>query len=134
MATPNWKMWLTAWLRAQPAVANLAGTRVFTRMPASKTWPMVIVTRIGGGPVSGHANSLHDPLFQIDCFAPSEGDAHDVAAAALDALENVSGRVTAGGVTVTVSGSDVGAVHEGWDAADTSLARHRFSVRLWLRP
>ena len=70
--------WLSAWLRAQPEVAELVGDRVYTVLPAEpKVWPMARLTRIAGdliacaeGGVAGDSATV-----QIDAFGATKASA-----------------------------------------------------------
>lgn len=127
----NWKAWLCGWLRAQPEVAALVSTRVYSRLPRTKVLPAAVVTRIAGGPVPGHGGHLHDPLFQLDVFADDEATAEQVMSTITAVIAaRLVGRHTVNQVAVTVTGADPGPIHEGWDPDAGTVVRHRSSLRI----
>jgi hypothetical protein len=38
------------WLRVLPSITALVGTRVHFGIPANATFPLIVITRVGGGP------------------------------------------------------------------------------------
>ena len=131
LTASNWKAWLCGWLRAQPELAALVSTRVYSKLPAAKVWPAVRVARTAGGPIEETGGYLHDPLFQLDVFADDEATAERVMStlAAVVAARLVGTR-TVNTATVTVTSAVVGPIHEGWDDTAETVARHRSSLRL----
>lgn len=131
LTAANWKAWLCGWLRAQPELAALVSTRVYSKLPAAKVWPAVRVARTAGGPIEETGGYLHDPLFQLDVFADDEATAERVMStlAAVVAARLV-GTHTVNTATVTVTSAVVGPIHEGWDDTAETVARHRSSLRL----
>ena len=127
----DWKRFLLGWVRAQTEVAALISTRAYSKLPATKVYPLVRITRIAGGPVAGTGGHVHDPLFQVDVYADDEATAQAVTAALTAVLiARLPGRHTASTQIVTVSSVDIGAVWEGWDDTAETVARHRFPLRI----
>lgn len=59
---------LRTWLRTRPAVNALVAQRVFFGVPKpDPVWPLVVVSRIGGGNGVGDA-PVDEPIIQIDCW------------------------------------------------------------------
>lgn len=56
-----------AFLRADAGVAALVGTRCFFGIPDAPTWPLVVVSRIGGGDDTSDA-PLDQAVLQVDCW------------------------------------------------------------------
>lgn len=135
VAVPDWKSFLCAWWRAQPEVEDVFSDRVRSRLTASKVYPVARVARVAGGPMRGHENWLHDPLFQVDVLSDDEDEATDAANVLMSTLQaRIVGQHTVETMTATVSSAIVAAVHEGWDDEAQTIARVRFSVRLYAHP
>ena len=124
-----------AWLQAQTELSALVSTRVMSRLPKSKTFPLVRITRIGGTEVHGHNHWLHDPMVQVDCFAKTEQSAFDVARVASALLsQRFDGLVTAGGISAVISDATLGGIHQGFDTVDPDLPVARFDAQFRVHP
>lgn len=94
---------LRTWLRAQSGVSAIVGNRVFFGVPRKATessFPMVVVTRVGGAPDLSEA-PVDLALVQVDCWGSLNGAGDPLKATATDlvnavraALESVNGRTT----------------------------------------
>ena len=99
-ALPDAELVLTGYLRGHPDVAALVGTRVYTQLPTSPTFPLVQVRRFGGVPViDGH---LDRASVQIDVWAASKQQARDTAATVQAALIAMPSGPLAGAVVTRV--------------------------------
>jgi hypothetical protein len=69
---PDAERLVSTFWRAQAEVAALVGDRVYTTLPATKTWPLVRLQRVGGSttPVPGSEDSLlwDVPLLQVEAY------------------------------------------------------------------
>lgn len=132
---PDWKSFLCAWWRAQDEVEAVFGARVTSKLSQRKVYPLARVSRLAGGPVDGHENWLHDPLFQVDVLSDDEDEATDAANVLIATMSaRIVGRHTVEEMTATVSSFSVSAVHEGWDPEVDDVARVRFSLRFYAHP
>jgi hypothetical protein len=104
-ALPDAELVVTTYLRAHPDVAALVGTRVYTALPSTPTYPLVQVRRFGGIPViDGH---LDRASIQLDIWASSKQQARDTAATVQAALVAMPATPMAG-VVVTRVRTEVG--------------------------
>ena len=80
IAFPDIEAWLTAYLRAQPEIADLVGDRVYTEIPNSPTFPLVVCRRVGGAPLNtGRALHVGRALCQIDAYGGPKATARALA-------------------------------------------------------
>lgn len=79
---------LRTYLRGVSAVSTLVGQRVLFGAPQDVAYPLVLVTRIGGGATGDADADGQAPMFQLDCIGPERDKATtwSVCAAVLDAL------------------------------------------------
>jgi hypothetical protein len=98
------------YLRAHTDVTALCGTRVFFAVPRQATYPLVVVTRVGGFDDTSDA-PLDQALIQVDCW----GDLHTdtiaspdkaQAAAVLRAVRQAFYDLTHQPAVVSVAGDD----------------------------
>jgi len=89
-------------LRANAAVAAIAADRIFTTWPKSRDdvakSPVVIVTRTGGAPPFSRPLRLDSCELQIDTYGGGRGASWQLTATVLDALVELTDRVSALGV------------------------------------
>lgn len=132
------------WLFTQSELNALVSGRVSSKLPTNKTYPLVRVSRIGGGEVEGVYHWLHDPLLQVDCYA-SRGDetqSFSVARVASALLsQRFHGVVTVGTTSAVVSKVVLGGIHQGYDkggsgstARDGDIPVARFDAQVTLHP
>jgi hypothetical protein len=92
---------LVGYLRADPAVAALTGTRqYFNRLPQNPVYPSLRLQRVStprlmtlGGP-----SGLAAPRFQIDCYADHHAEALALAEAVRAALDGFHGAMNGAAV------------------------------------
>lgn len=88
---PDIERELSAYLRADGAVAALVDDRVYTIVPAGPTFPLVRLTRIGGAPARPHL-LYHDVAeIQLDCYADRKAEAQTLAETVREALAAMPG-------------------------------------------
>lgn len=112
--------------------ANVAGGRVYSSVPHTPTFPLVIIQRIGGIPVERHR--IDGPRLQITTWGTSKSEAHDIAQLSRTTIHNMEGdNFTTGGgapVNIFVAGveDDLGLF---WSPdSPTGRDRYIFGVRL----
>lgn len=88
---PDIERELSAYLRADPAVAALVDDRVYTIVPANPTFPLVALTRYGGAPVSPHILHADAAAIQLDCYADRKAEAQTLAETVREALAAMPG-------------------------------------------
>ncbi len=129
----DWVGFAAMWLRGRAELAS--NNRIYAhRLPATKTYPLGRVSRIGGGVRTGTMSWVHDPLIQFD-FWSMDTTAYawaDIAAALMD--QEFHGLLTVAAKSVVVSHAAVGGVTNGYDPEVGSLAHATFTVRLTGHP
>lgn len=85
-ATANWKL----------RQANIASGRVYSSIPTSPTYPLVVLKRIGGQPAERHY--LDASRIQFDVWGNSKSEAFDIAQSARVIIHDMAG------TTFTVAG------------------------------
>src|SRR5688572_25728630 len=68
---------LRTWLRADPDIQSFFGQRVFFGAPrhtTTESFPMIVITRIGGGQRSGDA-PMDMPMLQLDVYGRKADEA-----------------------------------------------------------
>lgn len=129
----DWGQFVAMWLRAQ---SELNLDRVYAhRLPSSKTFPLMRVSRVAGGVRTATLGWVHDPVIQFDAWGRTEGDAYgagEIAAALMD--QRFHGTLTVATRTIVCSHSAVGGLHQGYDDSDPSLAHAQFTTVLTAHP
>lgn len=130
---------LISWLQQHPSATALINGRVYRRLPGEKTYPCVLVQRIGGGVRAGTMHWLHDPLLQVDVYDAADRAVRcERTAATLYALigQEFRGVISTPDEQAVVSGATLGGLHVGWepDAKSAEITRARFDVALTLHP
>lgn len=64
-------------LLGQAAVVALVSTRIYNRIPATPTFPLVVVTKVSEQELQWHTSNAR---VQIDCWAAAAGDAGEAQA------------------------------------------------------
>lgn len=128
---------VVGWLESQAEMNALVNGRIVAKLPATKTYPLIWVARIGGGEVDGVKHWLHDPLFQFSCLAAKGGEtaAFNVARVATALLsQRFRGEVVGGSTEAVVSSVKLGGIHQGYDPIDTDIPTCRFDAQIHLHP
>lgn len=125
------------WLKQQPELTALINQRVYSRLPATKTFPCMRVTRATGGPVEATLHSLHDPLFQFDCYGdhldePGAQKVADTTAALLD--ERFEGVQIVGAFSAVITNVRVGGMRGSFDPDSPQIPVVTFASRIHTRP
>ena len=93
---------ISSWLRADPTVSLIAGDRVYCvwprNQPEQAKQPLVLITRIGGGPVFPRPLALDEAELQLDAYAGRKHEAWQLAAAVAAALERATDQPTPDGI------------------------------------
>lgn len=127
---PNTEGILVAALKASPPVRALVGARVYTDLPATKTFPLVRLTRFGGAPVFSRPLLLDEADIQVDCWADTKTAAFDLVNAVRAALAALRGVHPLG----TVTGVEVGRLAYSPDATfDPAKPKYELDVRVWAK-
>lgn len=91
---------LTTYLRAQPTVVALAADRVYTDLPNERTYPLVVLSRTGGGYVVNRPQWLDAAEVTLNAYGGSHKTAMNLTNACVESLINLPGQYAEGCVTV----------------------------------
>ena len=80
---------LSQYLRSQSEVAAFVGQRIYTDLPADKTFPLVRLWRIGGVPKISRPLYLDTAHIQIDVWGGSKATAMDTTNAIREELAKI---------------------------------------------
>jgi hypothetical protein len=118
---------VAGWIRS-----TVAGSRVYSSVPNTPTYPLVTVARTGG--IAAERHYLDQARIDVNVWGNSKTEAHDLAALCRAAVHNLEGQIVTGQEPAFVSGVD-DAVGLTW-LPDQVTARDRyvFSVLVYLRP
>lgn len=134
---PNSTALVTRFLQSDAATEPLIDVRAYSKLPKTKTYPLVRVTRIGGSTVTD-PYWIDQPLFQIDCWATTATLAWQVGETCRSALaQRFNGALSflSGALTGVVSGATVGGLTEtDDDSATPPLALARFDLTFTVHP
>lgn len=135
---PNIPAVVTGFLRAQPEVAAIAGSRVYTEIPQSPAWPLVRVTQFNEQPASrtrliGWQRST---WLQVDAFGGTKAAALQLAQTAAAALlARLSGRLEYGTAAAVVTGTEVrGLADQPDEGYSPARPRWRFDLIVHAHP
>lgn len=140
-ALPDVEAAVRAWLRAQPTITALVGSRSFVGIPAQDvTFPFLSLTRIGGG-AQPHV-PWDEPQVSIDCWAapaaagvkgyPNRPAAQVLAAAVAAAIRALNGPVAAGAGAWLIGGQVLGVA---WapDVGPPAIPRFVVTAQMYVR-
>lgn len=104
---PNTARLVSEFHRDQSELSALDG-RIYTKLPASKDWPLMQIRRLGGSPRIRHVHWVEDVLLQIDVWGGPAEQAFTIAETAralmMDRLRGVYDDLNAVVASVTVGG------------------------------
>lgn len=117
--------------RAQPEFAALAGGRLYTVVPAEKTFPLGRITTIGGQ-ASSRPYWLQTSIVQVDIWADTRAAAHQVAETVRSISQDrfVGVHHLSGGVDCVIAGVTSGGLRESADTENPREGHHRVSFDL----
>jgi hypothetical protein len=106
-----------------------AGTRVYSSIPKSPTWPLITLQRIGGLPVDKHR--VDRASLQIAVWGNTKAEAHDIAQEARVAILRMEGTTPNGAVIAGVTDT----LGMTWQPDNvTERDRYIFGMTLTLHP
>ena len=118
---PDAEILARTWALSKTSISNLVGTRVATRLPQDGDMPFLVITRLGGTPLSGEA-LIDEAFLQLDCYAGKY------------ATNNTKGQpgpiilTSDGGVTGKVSGFTISNGPQRIDEPELGLARYTIDI------
>lgn len=93
-ALPDAELLTVTYLRQHAATVALVGSRVYTEIPASPTWPLAKIVRIGGPPVA--RGTLDVATIQCEVYADTKAAARQAAATIQAAFADAAGFTDSG--------------------------------------
>ena len=115
--------------------AGIAGGRVYSSIPTSPTYPLVVLRRIGGQPAERHY--MDASRIQVDVWGNSKSEAFDLAQSARVILHDLEGKtLTTGGgspVDIVIQAVDDDLGLQFMEDAITGKDRYIFGVQLYVR-
>lgn len=98
---PDAEALVSEYLRDDDAVAALVEDRVYTAIPKTPEWPLLMVRRVSGSPVTSRPLHLDAAVLQLDAYGGTKKQAQtlvETARAALAELEGTHGSAVVSGV------------------------------------
>jgi len=124
----------SAYLRSVPEVSALVGSRIYTVLPrkeSDRVFPVVRISRIGGGP-TGSPAYLDRALLSVEVWGGSKSEAFTIASTIAGALDEIDGYSTGDGYA---TGSSPGALRYIEDGDfEPPKARYVVDVVAYFRP
>lgn len=133
---------LKTYLSAQGGIASLAGSRIYRGhapqgaiSPLTESWlPFIVLQRITGGhehELSGGAG-IAQPTIQIDCIAPTYGQAKELSEAVRAVLQGYSGAMSSDTVRVATLENEIDIIEPPETAAERPVHRVVTDYRIWV--
>lgn len=102
---PDAEQLVVAFLLDQPEITELVDDRVFTAIPKKPVWPLLLVRRVAGAPVTHRPLHLDRPTLQFDAYGGTKKFAYTLAATTRAVIaERIVGAHDAGVVTAVEFG------------------------------
>ena len=79
---------VSQFLRSRAEVIALVGDRVYTDLPHQRVYPLVLITRFGGGFIINRPLWLDEAALQLDCFGGTHRQSWNLMATCLELLHN----------------------------------------------
>jgi hypothetical protein len=96
----NVELILSAFLRAQPEVTALVEDRIYTDLPHTRTYPLVVFSRTGGGYTTKQPYWLESAEITLEAWGGTHKQAQLIASTCLDVMSaRLRGRYPEGSVT-----------------------------------
>ena len=131
---PNTARLVSEFLRDQSELADLED-RIYTKLPATKEWPLLQVRRIGGSPRIGHVHWVEDVLLQVDVWGGNALVAFNLCETARALMMQRLRGVHESGETAVVANVTVGGITEDSDDTEPKARPHaRFDAVVTVHP
>lgn len=132
---PNTARLVSEFLRDQAELSTVVETRIYTKLPATKTFPLMQVRRIGGSPNIGHVHWLESVLLQVDAWGGPAEQAFTLAETARAAMMQRLTGVHDDSVAAVISNVSVGGITEDSDDTEPNARPHaRFDAVVTVHP
>lgn len=117
---------ISTFLRGQSTVTTIAADRVYTDMPHKRTWPCVLVTRVGGDML--YKNHLEAIEVDIAAYGGTHKTAFNLAQACLLSMATALVGAHSEGVVTKVRAGSVAYEPDADSADESGHARPRYTV------
>lgn len=131
---PDAEKILSAYLRSRVELDPLVGDRIYTELPRlekDRVFPLVRITRIGGGSVSS-PSYLDRALFSFDVWGGTKKQARDIAAIIAAVLEEAANFASDDGYLAGTSPGSLRYIPD--ESFETRRPRYVLDAIVYLRP
>lgn len=88
---PDAEALVSQYLRDQDSIEALVDERVYTALPKSPEWPLLMVRRVSGAPVTSRPLHLDAAVLQLDAYAETKKQAQTLVETARSELAELEG-------------------------------------------
>lgn len=88
---PDAEALVSEYLRSRDAVEALVDERVYTALPKKPDWPLLLVRRVSGAPVTSRPLHLDAPVLQLDAYGGTKKQALTLVETARAELAEIQG-------------------------------------------
>lgn len=137
---PDAEILARTWALSKTSITDIVDQKVATRLPQDAEMPFLVVTRLGGTPLSGEA-LIDEALLQLDCYAgkyatnntkgqPDYATAYNLASAVVAEAFDQSPEIltSSGGVSGKLSGFTIQNGPQRIDEPELGLARYTIDI------
>ena len=133
MTTVDVERLMSSFLRGETDITDLVGDRVYTELPATKTWPLVRLTLIDESAVFDRPLYLTSSVIQIDAYGGAKVTAREIADTIRSLLaHSFNGTHDFLGVVTGVSFTSM--AYDPDESFQPARPRYRFDVTVWAHP
>jgi hypothetical protein len=137
---PDAEILARTWALSKTSITDIVDQKVATRLPQDADMPFLVITRLGGTPLSGEA-LIDEALLQLDCYAgkyatnntkgqPDYATAYNLASAIVAEAFDQSPEIltSSGGVSGKLSGFTIQNGPQRIDEPELGLARYTIDI------
>lgn len=137
---PDAEILARTWALSKTSITDIVDQKVATRLPQDAEMPFLVITRLGGTPLSGEA-LVDEALLQLDCYAgkyatndtkgqPDYASAYNLASAVVAEAfdQNPEILTSSGGVSGKLSGFTIQNGPQRIDEPELGLARYTIDI------
>jgi hypothetical protein len=137
---PDAEILARTWALSKTSITDIVDQKVATRLPQDADMPFLVITRLGGTPLSGEA-LIDEALLQLDCYAgkyatnntkgqPDYATAYNLASAVVAEAFDQSPEIltSSGGVSGKLSGFTIQNGPQRIDEPELGLARYTIDI------
>jgi hypothetical protein len=137
---PDAEILARTWALSKTSITDIVDQKIATRLPQDAEMPFLVITRLGGTPLSGEA-LVDEALLQLDCYAgkyatndtkgqPDYATAYNLASAVVAEAfdQNPEILTSSGGVSGKLSGFTIQNGPQRIDEPELGLARYTIDI------